>query len=168
MNLIELIRRAWKVEACGAPGLRRRSNAELAHDADHVVPVTRSRGIVQATRRPAPKGRPRVAEAHLLTNRIAALQDLIDEALIDDRQRVPGTASAVVNPRPARTGASITRSPTDRRLRRSPRATEAPRSSRPLTPMPRHPTSLKLRWTVPPNIDVVAHLDDFLRVIRRR
>ena len=29
LNLIEQIRRAWKVEAGGAPGLRRRSDAEL-------------------------------------------------------------------------------------------------------------------------------------------
>ena len=54
MNLIEQIRRGWKVEARGAPGLRRRADAELAHDADHFVPVTRSRGIVRVPRRPAP------------------------------------------------------------------------------------------------------------------
>jgi hypothetical protein len=37
LNLIEQIRRAWKVESRGAPGLRRRSDAELAHHADHFV-----------------------------------------------------------------------------------------------------------------------------------
>ena len=52
MNLIEQIRRGRNVEPRGAPRLRRRAGAELAHDADHFVPVSRSRRIVSVSRPP--------------------------------------------------------------------------------------------------------------------